>query len=125
MGELAAFVRSLLDALDQGDAEAATELISPEAQGIDEVSRSWARGPGELIAFARDLIGTTQDLRSEIHDPHEVQWGDTGIVTFWLEQDYTSEGKRHHVSAPTTYVLRWEDGGWKLVLGHSVPPSAG
>ena len=120
-GELTASVEGLLDALDKGDADAAVAMISPDAQGIDEVSRKWMRGSGELITYARQLTEMAQDVRSEIHDVHEVQWGDTGIVTFWLEQDYTVEGRREHASAPTSYVLRREDGAWKLVLGHSIP----
>jgi ketosteroid isomerase-like protein len=31
------------------------------------------------------------------------------------------EGKAQHVSAPTTLVLRRQDGEWKLALFHSVP----
>jgi hypothetical protein len=52
---------------------------------------------------------------------HEVVWGDVGLVTFWLEQDYNLEGQRHHISAPTSAVLRWEDEAWKVAVFHSVP----
>jgi ketosteroid isomerase-like protein len=120
-GELAGVAERLLDALDRADADAAIATISADAQGIDEVSRKWMRGSGELITYVRQLIEMAQDTHSEMHDAHEVQWGETGIVTFWLEQDYTLDGERGHVSAPTTYVLRREDGEWKLVLGHSIP----
>lgn len=120
-GELTAAVKRMLGALDRADADSLIAMIGSEAQGIDEVSRRWMRGPGELIGYVRQLIEQVQDLRSEIHDVHEVRWGDSGIVTFWLEQDYTVDGEREHVSAPTTYVLRRQDGAWKLVLGHSIP----
>jgi ketosteroid isomerase-like protein len=120
-GELTSLVVRFLDALDRGDADVATGLISADAQGIDEVSRRWIRGQDELKAFAGRLLGMGLDLRSEIRDAHEATWGDTGIVTFWLEQDATVDGAREHVSAPTTYVFRREDGEWRLVLGHSIP----
>ena len=74
-----------------------------------------------MISYVRQLLEKAQDLHSEMHDVHEVQWGDNGIVTFWLEQDYMFKGEREHVSAPTSYVLRREDGVWKLALGHSIP----
>jgi ketosteroid isomerase-like protein len=121
VGELTAAAARILDGLDSGDADTVIAMISADAQGIDEVSRTWIRGSGDLIAFARRLTEAVQEMRSEMHDVHEVEWGDTGVVTFWLEQDYTVKGEREHVSAPTTYVLRREEGGWKLVLGHSVP----
>jgi ketosteroid isomerase-like protein len=54
-------------------------------------------------------------------DVHEVVWGDAGFLTFWLEQDYTLDGTRHHISAPTSVALRREGGHWKVVLFHSVP----
>jgi ketosteroid isomerase-like protein len=113
--------KRLLEALDRADADAAVGVVSSNAQGIDEVSRRWIRGRGALIANVRELVETFTDMRSEMRDVHEEQWGDSAIVTFWLEQDYTSEGRREHVSAPTTYVFRREDGEWKLVLGHSIP----
>ncbi len=120
-GELTAVVERMLEALDKGDADAAIAMIRSDAQGIDEVSRKWMRGSGELITLVRQLIEVAQDMHSEMHDVNEVQWGDSGIVTFWLEQDYTLEGEREHVSSPTSYVLRRADGEWKLVLGHSIP----
>jgi ketosteroid isomerase-like protein len=111
----------LLRALDAADADDARSVISTEAQGIDEVSRRWIRDSGELRDSVDELVATATDMRSKMHDVHEVRWDDTGVVTFWLEQAYTLEGRRLHVAAPTTYVFRREDGAWKLVLGHSIP----
>ena len=48
-------------------------------------------------------------------------WGDTGVLTRWLDQDYTMDGSPQHVSAPTRIVFRLEDGEWKLALFHSIP----
>jgi hypothetical protein len=120
-GELSAIVQRLFDALDKGDAATATGMVGSGAQGIDEISRKWMRGPGEVTDYVRRLFTMASDVHSELLDVHEVEWDDTGVVTFWLEQDYTLEGERDHVSAPTTVVFRREGGQWKVALFHSLP----
>jgi ketosteroid isomerase-like protein len=120
-GELTAVVQGLFDALDKGDADAIVSRIGSDAQGIDEIARRWLRGPGELTSYVQRLLGAVQDVHSEISDVHESQWGDVGLVTCMLEQDYTYEGERAHITAPTTAVLRREDGDWKIELFHSLP----
>jgi ketosteroid isomerase-like protein len=113
-------VQRMFDALDKADTEAALATISAEAEGVDEISRRWIRG-SEMTGYVREMMANVSDVHSEIHDAHETQWGDTGVVTCWLEQDYTMGGERGHVSAPTTVVLRREDGDWRLALFHSIP----
>ena len=120
-GDLSAVVQRIFEALDKTDVDAALALIASDAQGIDEISRKWMRGGGEMTGYVRQLMDTASDVHSEIHDVHEVDWGDTGTVTFWLEQDYTLDGERAHISAPTTCVLRREGGEWKIALFHSIP----
>ena len=125
VGEMTAVLQGMFDALDKSDPEMALASIGADAQGIDEISRRWMRGPGEVTRYVRELFGIAEDVHSEMHDVHEVDWGETGVVTFWLEQDYTLDGDRGHVSAPTTAVLRREGGAWKLALFHSLPTAAG
>ena len=120
-GDLNAVVQRIFDALDNTDVEAALALIGSDAQGIDEISRKWMRGGREMTGYVRQLMETASDVHSEMRDIHEVDWGDTGTVTFWLEQDYTLDGERAHISAPTTCVLRREGGEWKIELFHSIP----
>jgi ketosteroid isomerase-like protein len=120
-GDLSAVVQRIFEALDKTDVDAALTLIASDAQGIDEISRKWMRGGGEMTGYVRQLMDTASDVHSEIHDVHEVDWGDTGTVTFWLEQDYTLDGERADISAPTTCVLRREGGEWKIALFHSIP----
>lgn len=119
-GALTDTVQRMFDALDKGDPEAAIATLSTEVEGIDEISRRWLRGD-EMRAYVRELFSSVSDVHSEIHDAHETQWGDTAAVTCWLEQDYTMGGEPGHVSAPTTVVLRRENGEWKLALFHSTP----
>ena len=120
-GEMTAVVQGVFDALDKADVEAGLALIGPDAQGIDEISRRWMRGSGEVTGYVRQLMEMASDVHSEMLDIHEIDWGDTGAVTFWLEQDYTLAGERAHISAPTTCVLRREGGEWKITLFHSIP----
>ena len=93
-GEMTAVLQGMFDALDKSDPEVALASIGADAQGIDEISRRWMRGPGEVSRYVRELFGIAEDVHSEMHDVHEVDWGETGVVTFWLEQDYSLDGDR-------------------------------
>ena len=92
VGEMTAVLQGMFGALDKSDPEMALASIGADAQGIDEISRRWMRGPGEVTRYVRELFGIAEDVHSEMHDVHEVDWGETGVVTFWLEQDYTLDG---------------------------------
>ena len=88
---------------------------------VDEIARRWIRGRDDIAAYFRQLIPTLSDVHSEISDVEKRIWGDTGVVTLWIEQDYTLDGTATHLSAPTTTVLREQAGEWKIALIHSVP----
>ena len=88
---------------------------------MDEISRRWMRGRAELDAYMSGLATMVEDVRSELNDVQESAVGDTGIVTCWLEQDYTLSGERHHVSAPTSIIFRRGGEGWEIVLFQSIP----
>jgi uncharacterized protein (TIGR02246 family) len=120
-GDLERPVRDLFEALDRMDVEGMEKTIAKDAQSVDEISRRWLRSKDEIGRYLRQLAGAVSEVRSELRDVHEQAWGDAGVVTCWLEQDYTIEGAGQHVSAPTTFVLRREDGDWRIALFHSVP----
>ena len=120
-GELEGMVRELFAALDRKDVAAMLEHAADDAQGVDEISRRWMRGRAELETYVSGLAGMVENVRSELNDVSESVAGDTGVLTCWLEQDYTLEGQSHHVSAPTSVVFRRGGDGWKLVLFHSIP----
>jgi uncharacterized protein (TIGR02246 family) len=120
-GELEAIVRDLFAALDRRDFAAIQGMFGDDAQAIDEVSRRWLRNPDEISATIRQFEASIHNIHSDVRDVHERSWGDTGLVTCWLEQDYMLEGQRQHVSAPTSVVLRRDDGSWQIVLLHSIP----
>ena len=120
-GELKQVVQAMFEALDRGDADDLMSHAAADMQGIDEISRGWMRGDDSVRQYLGGLMTQIEDVRSEMKDVHEVVWGDAGLLTCWLEQDYTLDGIRHHISAPTSVVLRREDGEWKIVLFHSAP----
>ena len=120
-GELETVANGFVAALDAMDLDRMMASALDDAQGIDEISRRWIRGRKELDAYMRSLMGALSDLRTELRDVEERMWGDTGMVTCWLEQDYELDGQAQHVSAPTTIVMRRQDGEWKLALFHSTP----
>ena len=120
-GELEAVANGFVAALDEMDADRLMRSATDDAQGVDEIARRWIRGRDEMSAYLGQLLGAVSELRTELRDVEERVWGDTGLLTCWLEQDYVLEGGAQHVSAPTTLVMRRQDGEWKLALFHSVP----
>jgi SnoaL-like protein len=83
------------------------------------ISPKWTHGGKAIIDGLRQA--PIEDLRTEVRDIDESTWGDVGLVTCWIEQDYTFQGKGQHVSAPTTLLFRKMGSDWRMVLFHSVP----
>jgi ketosteroid isomerase-like protein len=120
-GELQGVADDFVAAIDAMDVDRLMEMTAEDAQGIDEISRRWLRGKAELDGYLRHLMSAVSDVRTELREPDESVGGDTGVLTCWLEQDYSLEGSPQHVSAPTTMVFRRVGGEWKLALFHSIP----
>ncbi len=120
-GALDAATRQLFDALDRKDTEALIRSLAKDVQGVDEISRRWMRGVDAISTYFRETMTMIDTIHSTINDVHETMNEDIGLITFWLEQDYTLDGKKTHVSAPTTLAFRHESDGWKTLLIHTVP----
>jgi len=114
-------VRDMFHALDRGDRDTLASAFTKDAIALDELSRAWLIGRDQLVAHLDKILSMASDIRSDLQDVRTVTWGDTGMVVGRLEQDYTIEGKRTHISAPTTVVLRDEGGQWRIVHFHSAP----
>ena len=93
----------------------------PGGRPVDELSRRWLRTRHEISDYFRQVEPAIQDIHSELHDLHEGAWGDTGLVTCWLERDYVLNDQPQHISAPTTIVFRRAGARWHIVQFHSVP----
>jgi ketosteroid isomerase-like protein len=120
-GQLEDVAREFLSALDALDVDRLISMTTEDAQGVDEVSRRWMRGRAELDRYLRQLTGAITDVRTELRDPTERVWGETGVLTCWLDQQYTIEGRSQRISAPTTIVFRRVGDEWHLALFHSIP----
>ena len=120
-GELESVATEFASALDSADVDRLLEAFAQDAQGIDEISRRWLRGKDDTEGYLRQMLGMVSNVHTELRDTYEQIWGDTGVLTCWLEQDYTLAGDAQHISAPSTLVFRREGGEWKVALFHSVP----
>lgn len=114
-------VRGFLEAFDRMDFDALRDTMTEDSQGVDEISRAWMRGGDAIRGYFDAISGVVSDIHSELSDVEERIYGDTAVVTCWIEQDYTMQGEPQHISSPVTTVLRQEDGRWKAVLMHAVP----
>jgi len=126
VGELESAVVEFFGYLDSMDAEGLVGALDDDVESVDEISRRWLRGRAAVEGYLRQLMGgAVTDVASRLNDVHERMFGDVGVVTGWLEQDYTLDGAPQHVSAPTTILLRRRGSDWKLALFHSIPVSEG
>jgi hypothetical protein len=125
-GHLAIVVRQLLGQLDAGNFDALPAFFTSDAQAVEEIRREWMRSSADIEQYFGQLAASVSDVTSHMNDVHEVSWAETGLVTFWLEQDYVLNEQSQHVSAPTTVVLRRDQADWKVALIHSasLPPDA-
>jgi ketosteroid isomerase-like protein len=119
--ELTNVATDFFAALDALDADRMTEMLTGDVQTVDEISRRWLRSRGDVDNQLREVVTTVTDVRTQLRDAEERIWGETGLVTCWIDQDYTMNGTQQHISAPTTLILRRDGGAWKLVLWHSIP----
>jgi ketosteroid isomerase-like protein len=120
-GELEAITRQLFGALDRNDVEGFIKNSVDDVQAVDELSRRWLRGIREVSDYLRDMLKHIKGVRSTISNVRESVWGEGGVLTCWLEQDYLFDGTKQHVSAPTTVVFRRDRGAWKIVVFESIP----
>lgn len=91
-GELEAIVRKVFDAVDRKDIDALHQVSDDDIQGVDEVSRKWLRGRDAADRHWRQGLMAVDGIRTELGDFSEATFGEIGVVTYWMEQDYTLEG---------------------------------
>jgi ketosteroid isomerase-like protein len=120
-GELTRAVEEFFSAFDRLDVSALSAMFTEDSQGVDELTRKWMRGKDAVEAYFREFGPALSDIRSQFSDVHEVNWGQTGVVTCWIEQDYKYQGTPIHFSGPGTVVLRNEGNAWRVALVHAVP----
>jgi ketosteroid isomerase-like protein len=120
-GELEGMVRKVFDAVDRKDVDALHQVSDEDIQGVDEASRKWLRGRDAADEHWRTGLMAVDDIRTRLGGFWEATFGEAGLVTYWMEQDYTLDGNAVHVSGPATAVFRRRGDEWKAVLlFHSV-----
>jgi hypothetical protein len=118
-GELEKRVHEMMRRMDAKDWDSLNQIATDDLRGVDEISRRWIHGRNAILDNLRQ--SPVDGLRTEVRDIKETTWGDVGLVTCWIEQDYTYQGKPQHISAPTTLLFRRMGSDWRLALFHSVP----
>ena len=114
-------VSRALEFFDAMNLDALSTMVDDDVQSIDEITRRWLRGRPAVEEYLSQLKDTVSDLHSVMSDVQENAWGDTGLVTFVLDQTYTLDGQRQSISAPTSIVFHRRGNEWKIVLIHTVP----
>jgi uncharacterized protein (TIGR02246 family) len=117
-----AVVKALFGALDYVDVDTVEALFSADPQGVDELSGGWRRGRAAMHEYLATVKSSGMtDLHSTVSDLRLDDWGDAALATLVLDQTYSIDGETRQIHAPTTIVLRREDGAWRIALVHSVP----
>jgi len=120
-GKLESVVQEMMTAYDHRDAAKIVAMLTEDAQGVDDLSRKWMRGNGAMNDYFRQFGPMLTDIRTDLGDVSETIWGDAGLVTLWMEQDYKVNGEQQHFSGPMSVGLRREHGEWRVALIHAVP----
>ena len=118
---LAEQVQQLFVLIDSLDFERVAEHLADDVQAVDELSGGWRRGRDAFEEYYDELKGSVESIESRLCEFDVAQWGETGLVTFQLDQRYRLGGETHEIHAPSSIVFRCDNGGWKIALIHSVP----
>ena len=113
-------VRRIFELFDAMDTAAMAEMLTDDAQGIDEISRRWMRGRQAFEAYFKQLEEMVEGVNSEISDVQTAEWGDVSVLTCVLDQTYRMQGEEQRITAPTSIVFRREGDEWKVAVFHSV-----
>ena len=97
------------------------EYFSDDVTIVDEIGKKWLRGIDAAIATWTPLIGLFQSSKSVLSDIHVDTAGDISIVTCMLDQTYVLEGQTVTITAPTTCLVRKDNGVLKIILVHTIP----
>jgi len=114
-------VEQVFHGLAAGDAHAIMDAYTEDVSGIDEVSRRWMRGREELAAYTESTLTEISDVRSVLLEAETKEFGDCAVVTGMVEQQYVWRGEEQSILMPATFVLRRDDGRWRVCVFHAMP----
>jgi uncharacterized protein (TIGR02246 family) len=113
----------LFELIDSVDVDGVKSLITDDCEEVDEISRTWRRGRAAVEAYFDQVFSVVSDIHTDVRDVAAREWADTGVVTCVIDQTYLVDGRTERITAPTSLVLRREEGNWRLALMHTVPLS--
>lgn len=119
--DVRATIQQVMDGLSASNADMIVDAYTDDIVGIDEVARRWMYGRAEHAAYNESMLASLHNCRSEFDDVREMVVGDVVIVTGYLTQEYEWEGEPQVVEMPATFVLRKENGRWRICLFHALP----
>jgi ketosteroid isomerase-like protein len=107
--------------LDRLQPEPFFEFFADDVSIVDEISKKWLHGKKEAVATWTPILAGMQSCKTVLSDFHVAVAGDISIVTCMLDQTYVYEGQSITVTAPTTCLVRMDNGALKLILAHTIP----
>ena len=120
-GEVLAAARRRADALAARDAQVLTELMHPSLQ--------WTTHTGEVLDREQYVAGNTEgDLRwraQRLADPRVVVVGDSAVLTAWVTDDVTRDGRDETFTLRLTQTWVRDAQGWRCLAGHAGPRRGG
>lgn len=113
------FVLDLFKSLDR--LEPFFDFLTDDVICVDEISKKWMRGKAAAVETWTPILAAMESCKSIMSDIHVDTSGDLSIVTGMLDQTYVFNGQQVTINAPTTFILRKEQGALKAYLFHTVP----
>lgn len=117
-------VTKLFALFDRLDLDAIMALTADDAQGVDEIARSWVRGRTAMIRYFDQLSDMgVGDIHSALRDFDVKHWDDVALVTCIVDQSYSigDDGEMISIISPVSVLFRKIGNDWKVELIHSVP----
>jgi hypothetical protein len=114
-GEVLAAARRRAEALAARDPEVLTELMHP--------SLRWTTHTGDVLTREQYVVGNTRgDLRwrsQRLEDAQVVVVGDTAVLTAWVTDDVTRDGRDQTFTLRLTQTWVRDEDGWLCLAGHA------
>lgn len=114
-------IQQVFDGLAAGESATILDAYTEDIAGIDEVARRWMYGKGDLADYTETLLTNVSNCRSELTEANESVIGDVAVVTGILRQEYDWKGQPQSVQMPATFVVRQDEGRWRICLFHALP----
>jgi len=114
-------IQQVFDGLAANDSGLILDAYTDDIAGIDEVAKHWMYGRADLADYTEQLLAAMSNCRSELVDANESVMGDVAVVTGVLKQTYDMDGQTQSVEMPAAFVVRQDDGRWRICLFHALP----